>query len=733
MKKIKGQITIFVALVFIVLFTVFGMVVSFGMFVHDKVNLQNATDLASYYVATKQAEMLEAIAHSNYQIRQSWKLLVFRYRVLGTASRLRSSADPGQNYRHPGTFKNITPYINDDGTPYIPAAETPGSGGDKKPPRVCIGATHLFADFEQDTFCADFNFNVNYINRVPSITLGGTVASVNSAIDEANRSINESCRAVTYLNWWYANTIVGAHRLEQRDRKAVIRRLAENLALPVVEGGMKDLNGEDVYTGAWKTFKYNLTESTKNSTDVGESSGYEIKISTFMEGVEPEKWLNEIYVNPLLPYAKFDSEGGGCGTNTEENVPQLERPSDSVMNFPTVLQIRTHLDPDEVIADVGSIGAWPGDNNYNITIGVEKNPWFMVYNQVRSQAKSSPLFNVLGKFIRIRATAYSKPFGGRIGPWYFTTWASGSSESNGTVKTDSRLPMRVRKEELGSTDVASASETEYPNFSRYPGDEKGLSTNAAMVAYGKVVGDWGVDVAGSGNPYDLVPTSYYDYKNATYSYFSGAYNDPLAQDADSTSDPTDSFNRRMEIAAITPDIFDMTYYTILPYFYDTHVKGKLDTWLSLGDPFIEGVKGDIGASENKQDYNIVDQFKNYELSNSSGDNAERHRRSAWLYMSGYADEKSMWMGVLNSWAPGELIMDYRSIAEDSAIQNKFMKCQTPTPPDDNSKPKIPSMCNAGGRVGYSVKMISGDYLRRGNHPIGGEGQTGALLNPPPKP
>jgi len=80
-KKMKGQITIFVALVFVVLFTVFGMTISMGMFIHDKINLQNATDLASYYVASKQAEMLDAIAHSNYQIRQSWKLAAFRYRV----------------------------------------------------------------------------------------------------------------------------------------------------------------------------------------------------------------------------------------------------------------------------------------------------------------------------------------------------------------------------------------------------------------------------------------------------------------------------------------------------------------------------------------------------------------------------------------------------------------------------------------------------------------------------
>ena len=52
--------------------------------VHDKINLQNSVDIAAYYGAMKQAEMLNAIAHINYQIRQSWKLLAWRYHVLGS-------------------------------------------------------------------------------------------------------------------------------------------------------------------------------------------------------------------------------------------------------------------------------------------------------------------------------------------------------------------------------------------------------------------------------------------------------------------------------------------------------------------------------------------------------------------------------------------------------------------------------------------------------------------------
>ena len=77
-----GQLSIFVVLIFQALFILFAMSLNVALVVHDKINLQNSVDIAAYYGAMKQAEMMNAIAHINYQIRQSWKLLVWRYRVL---------------------------------------------------------------------------------------------------------------------------------------------------------------------------------------------------------------------------------------------------------------------------------------------------------------------------------------------------------------------------------------------------------------------------------------------------------------------------------------------------------------------------------------------------------------------------------------------------------------------------------------------------------------------------
>src|ERR1700679_2559585 len=83
----RGQASILIAIIFQVLFIFFAMVVNVGLLVHDKINLQNSTDIAAYYGAMKQAEVLNAMAQTNYQIRQAYKLLNWRLWVLADAGR----------------------------------------------------------------------------------------------------------------------------------------------------------------------------------------------------------------------------------------------------------------------------------------------------------------------------------------------------------------------------------------------------------------------------------------------------------------------------------------------------------------------------------------------------------------------------------------------------------------------------------------------------------------------
>ncbi len=699
----KGQITIFVALVFMVLFTLFGMTISMGMFIHDKINLQNATDLASYYVATKQAEMLTAIAHSNYQIRQSWKLAAFRYRVLGNGARTNGG------YRHPGTYPSLATFENQHTVDYRPAKEFVNSSGDRIPPRICIGATHMFKELAGDNPCKTINFNVNYVRTVPAIIPISIVGVTNNTITDANLSIAGNCIKTSYANWWFSNTIIGSHKLEQRDRRAVINALAENLAKPIALGGMKDLEGRDVYEGARKTFFNNLSESNRENPDTAN-----IEFQNSMEGLDPETWLKPIYINTIIPYS-FMSTATGC---TEELYTHVNSaPVMGALGLSTASEavaLKGHLDPDDQIEYYGSLAGNTSDPLMNLTVGVEKNPWYMVYNKATSDALSKPLFlsKIFGAGIKMKSIGYSKPFGGRIGPWYKMQWSSGSPESDSGDRTDPLLPPRVDVGDLG-TPADVMDKTLRPNYSRYPGDEDGLTSKAAMVASGKVVGSWGIS-----SPTN-VETSLFHYHRATYSYTNPLGNDPLAQNLTGSADPWDAFNRRLEIAAIAPDMFDMTYYTIVPGFYDYFVDGpdgKLKDWLPVEDGM---VKGDIGSHDQGPDgiknFDIIDQMNISSLTMTE-DGIPRERRAPWL-------DNPNKKGFLSSWIPGTEVMNYDP-ADQGDVKDRFAACGTAVP---NGRAKIPSECLNGGRAGYSVKMISKKYLEA-DHPIGGEGTSGPILN-----
>ena len=113
-KKLKrGQIVVFMVLIFQMLFVFISMMVNIGLVVHDKINLQNAVDLSAIYGAQRQAEILNALAHINYQIRQSYKLMAWRYFILGnlganysTDYRITDTGPDSNNINCPGLLRS---------------------------------------------------------------------------------------------------------------------------------------------------------------------------------------------------------------------------------------------------------------------------------------------------------------------------------------------------------------------------------------------------------------------------------------------------------------------------------------------------------------------------------------------------------------------------------------------------------------------------------------------------
>ena len=729
-KAIKGQITIFMALIFMVIFTLFTMTVSLSMFIHDKINVQNATDLASYYVASKQAELLGAIAHNNYIIRQSYKLMVYRYRVYGNAARTDGAL------LHPGNRPDWQNFRNTD-------VYTPATLHNDFPPRVCIGSSHLLQEIDKDNQCKEINFNVQKILQVTSV-VGSLISGINSGVAAINENIRANCEAVAYLNWYYANMLVGAHKYEQRDRRAIINALANNLARPIEtgDGGMRDIEGGSVYDGARHTFVYNLTESNKQELKQTLVNTTNLTIENSMRRYlgRPEDWLVPIYINVSVPYSHFITENGCTETLTSHAANSNFVGS---LTSPSVSRLKNTLDPTNNMNFFGGYSNTPpSDRKEILSIGVEKKPWVMVYNKIEARIFSRPLF--LGSYIapeglEITALSHAKPFGGRIGPWYKTIWPQGSNESNSGDKTDELVPRRISVSQYGVGSIDASDPTLYPNYSRFPTDEHGLTTNEAMLHAGPTVGWKWRDVLSGFEP----PTSIQDYFLSTHSYHptdNYVYNDPLAQDF-SKPEPQrwDSFNRRLEIAAIMPDAFDFTYYSISPnyysYFISENGREKLPRWLQVDHSDVE-IRGDLGAHPGQPHFSIIDQMFSYNSPSrdgtipASGPNdapfihddfsVERNRKFVPYF---FTDEA---LALLTGWNKGFEPMSYNE-PTDSSMNDYFATCLRPIDPS-HAKPKIPSGCLKGGRFGYSVKLISGSYIID-DHPIGGDGAAGPIENP----
>ncbi|NJL25350.1 MAG: hypothetical protein HC902_09335 [Calothrix sp. SM1_5_4] len=73
------------------------------------------------------------------------------------------------------------------------------------------------------------------------------------------------------------------------------------------------------------------------------------------------------------------------------------------------------------------------DSDYQFSIGVEKNPWYMPYMGVKAQVAPRQIFFPFGDSVELVARAFAKPFGGRIGPWYQSKWDRGAQSSTGGI------------------------------------------------------------------------------------------------------------------------------------------------------------------------------------------------------------------------------------------------------------------------------------------------------------
>lgn len=653
LRNSRGQTAIFIALIFQVLFVLFAMALNIGLVVHDKINLQNSVDLAAYYAAERQAEELNAIAHINYQIRQSWKLLAFRYRVLGTLGFDR----PTLPSFHPARSGVITEM------PYLEAVR----------PSTCVNYKPNWDEVAPNqNLCNQPNLVIPPLPQVPVIAgFIGINLAVAALSTQLINAFNAACDQFGAYNWWFAAGILQNYRIEQRNRKLLIYALANNLS--TLGNDFVDLNGDSVLAGAQQTFRKNLTYANSVSTT-------EFQMLNSLSGVDPKVWLPEIKISPTILYTDVTG-AAGCAAH-----PQLIR------FIPERFSAQNKL-KDPKTLNGGPLIPWmqgepPPTDPYSFSLGVEKNPWIMAYVGIKATTKPRQIFFPIGPNVTLTARAFAQPFGGRIGPWHGSQWPTGSAQSIGQ-QIDALVPVRTKAD--GFLDSPN-DPSRLPNYARFPGDALGL---ISRLSQGALTG-----VAYIGMRYAYFMKIYYDFIN-------GASNDSLAWDYQADKIPD---YRYYELAAVAPDLFDATYYSIEPNFAQNYMASIVANRQKLKIPDDLIIRGDLGTHAPQMPaYGIQNQISDVQTKNIQGPTAFYFVRKR--------------ENILTAWAPGEGAVNY------GMPYDRFGHCRVP---DDNLKDKVPGSCvGYGGRTGYSVKLVNRNGLNSVTHSVGGTGvPPGPLVNPP---
>lgn len=635
------------ALLFNVLFVFFAMAINVALVVHDKINLQNSVDMASYYAAAKQAELLNVIAHENYAVRQAWKLLSWRYRVLGTMGLYQAGVV------HPV-------WSGDMSDAAFPPAVTPS---------LCITYKPTWFEVpDGENLCNRENLR---IPPLPEVQVIAGFFSINIGIAALSRQLREQfdrqCQKHGAYNWWFAMNILTAFRVEQHNRKMVIKGIAKNLA----EKDPLDLDGNSISAGARETFIKNLTFANRQSFDNG---GGNFEVMNSLAGIQQQQWLPEINVIPTLIYTDVDTQPG-CNASPQpvQNLPQ--RPGGRDL-------LNSQLDPGGKLQSLKD-ASFIQNSDFQYSLGFEKNPWYMPYVGVKAETNPRQVFFPFGSGVKMVARAFAKPFGGRIGPWYQSKWEKGTANSDGDL-VDGLVAPRVM---AGGVMNSQQDPRRLPNYSRYPGDTLGVSSSMSLNA-----------LTGLGG----LVASFDEFRNISADMSQGAENDTMAWAGSAPA------IRNFEISAIAPDLFDITYYSIEPNFSKNYLP-KLQAQAQKFGIQVP-VRADMGSNGTAiPNYSVQEQIA---LGNA------RQKPEAYYFTRAKAH-------LLTGWLPALGAFQYEL---EPSFEN-FGKCKLPDDGLKFTNPG--SCVAGGGRTGYSVKLVNRDALKSTQHKIGGDAAPNGIINPPP--
>ncbi len=183
--------------------------------------------------------------------------------------------------------------------------------------------------------------------------------------------------------------------------------------------------------------------------------------------------------------------------------------------------------------------------------------------------------------------------------------------------------------------------------------------------------------------------------------------------------------RDLEIASVVPDVYDLTYYSIDPDFFSNYYVGRLEKYLQ---------KHPISGNY-KFYHDLGSRLSGTSLSGGRSSIAFNIKETA-LNIRGAGNNtfgldwgNKLMYALVGSDNFGQLLTSWISkpdLTNYEFDRDRFGNCTKNAAKDA----PVPGGCEKGGRTGYSVKLVSSDYLLD-THRLGGNGSSSAkILNPP---
>jgi hypothetical protein len=444
MKKIykseKGQLSIFLGIIMVIVITMMGFIINVGLFVKAKINLQNAVDSAAWAGAAAQSRQLSNIAYLNWEMRNTYKEWMFKYYVIGQLG-LGNQLDPTAVSSQSQTNFRLVPFPgSSEFDPFNLPSTCMSFGGSKD---ICkLFSTPGLPRFEAPGLLGIDEQHQSFENVIVKIKADNcskkSIRNFGSAMIWAygikKDFFNDTPTAAGHRTGaWIQAVELG---LRMRNLETIVNRPPVDDPICFTGSGCTTYGqlAQDAATNPYNERPIKAFRSAFRNLSGGSNKDGAIR-DEFAASFKLTELKPKIYnasakplSNMLMPNNPVVNIGSTSFVPTQKSYVDLIALPLNLVSFYTTLVTNNSAD-----AISGIIGSTPVEGACGSTktglpvpgymFGFVKNPKVLTYYAVKGEANFIGLFYPFADNEGVTLQAYSaaKPFGGRIGPMLFGT------------------------------------------------------------------------------------------------------------------------------------------------------------------------------------------------------------------------------------------------------------------------------------------------------------------------